>query len=65
MAREANKIETVGVQIRTTPKVIEYLDILLDEQLYGKSRSEVAEQLVRLSIQNLIDKDHLTKIPKS
>ena len=61
MARTPNKIETVILTIRTTPRVVEYLDDLVGEQLYGKSRSEAAEQLVRAGIDSLIDKGTLER----
>lgn len=64
MPREPNKIESVEVRIRTTPKVVGYLDDLVNEQLYGKSRAEVAEQLVRSGIDQMIDKGTLQRLQK-
>ena len=63
MARSQNKIETVEVRIRTTPAVIGYLDDLVSGQLHGKNRAEVAEQLVRNGIVQLIDKGTLRSVP--
>lgn len=62
MSRESNKVDTVSLTIRTTPKVIRYLDQLVKEELYGKTPSSVAEELIRTAILQLIEDDKLEKI---
>lgn len=63
MARERNRIPSQDLKISTTPKVMDYLEALVDEQLYGKSKSEVAEGLIREAIRRLIEKGELKPTP--
>lgn len=61
MGRTPNKLDTIGVTIRTTPPVAVYLDELVQTGLYGKSRSEAAERLVTREIEVLISEGTLSK----
>jgi len=65
MARPPNRIETIEIRIRTTSKVVGYLDDLVEGQLHGKTRAEVAEQLVRTGITQLIDSGTLQRVHSS
>jgi hypothetical protein len=42
------------VSITATPKLVEYLDDLVDEEGYGNSKAEVARTLVWRGIEDLI-----------
>lgn len=61
MARPKNKIDTVPVQVRTTPQVAGYLDQLLAIGLYGKSRAEAAEAVISRWIEQAIKEGYLPR----
>ncbi|MCH2128001.1 MAG: hypothetical protein MK179_02600 [Pirellulaceae bacterium] len=50
MAKPKNAIPTHKLTIATTPQVIEVLDWLVQQGFHGKSRSEVAEELLRRTL---------------
>lgn len=52
MAKPKNAIPTHKLTIATTPQVVEVLDWLVQQGMYGKSRAEVAEELLRRSLVN-------------
>ena len=52
MAKPKNAIPTHKLTIATTPQVIEVLDWLVQQGMHGKSRAEVAEELLRRSLVN-------------
>lgn len=47
MARDGNRYRTSYLKLSTTPQVLSDLDALVDRGLWGKTRSEVAESLMR------------------
>jgi hypothetical protein len=53
MARSRNPTRTSYLKLSTTEQVVERLDKLVAGGLWGKTRSEVAESLVRESLRQL------------
>ena len=53
-ARKINPVETKIVAIRTTPQTWRELDRLVQTGLFGKNPSEVADQLVREKLRELL-----------
>ncbi len=47
MAREINPLPTTFLKLSTTAQVLKGLDELVSRGMWGKTRSEVAESLVR------------------
>lgn len=62
MAKGKNKVATRKLTIATTPKVIRYLQILVSRELHGKTETEVAEELIRYSIQQMIQNGRLQEV---
>ena len=56
MGRPKNTKQTVKVPISATPKLLQYLDDLKDEESHGNTRAEVAKKLVWDGIHELIYK---------
>jgi hypothetical protein len=54
MARTENEVDTAFVKLSTTPAVCRELDALVKTGLFGKSRAEVAEQLLRERLREVI-----------
>lgn len=55
MPRSKNPVETEAVKLSTTPQVCGLLDKLAEQGLFGKNRSEVAEQLLREKLRELTE----------
>ena len=53
MARARNSVDTVKVQLSTTPEVVQALDTLSRTGMFGKNPSEVAEELLRLKLREI------------
>lgn len=53
MARPRNTVETQSVTIRTTPWVVETLDVLATTGRFGKNAAEVAEELLRAKLRDV------------
>ena len=53
MARSKNSADTVKFTISTTPRIREYLQVLVDDGTFGKNIAEVAERLLAESIRSL------------
>jgi hypothetical protein len=51
--RPPNKHKPIEVPITATPKLVAYLDALIDEEGYGNSRAEVARTLCWRMIEQL------------
>lgn len=56
MSRPKNTKETIKITLSASPKFAAYLDDLVLEEGYGKSRAEVARTLVWRSIEELMHK---------
>ena len=54
MARAQNPVDTEALKISTTPEVRAELDRLVATGLFGKNRSEAAEQLLRERLRQLM-----------
>jgi len=52
--RKENSVGTELITIRTTEQICRDLDALLATERFGKSRAEVAEQLLREKVRDLI-----------
>ncbi len=57
MARPKNSNEPAHVRLATTPQVCALLDRLVETGLFGKTRAEVAEQLMRDRLREVIERD--------
>ncbi len=53
MPRTRNSVETERVKISTTPWVVETLDVLAKTGRFGKSPSEVADELLRAKLREI------------
>jgi hypothetical protein len=53
MARPQNPVSTTKVHLATTPEVCRALDALVATGKFGKTRSEVAEELMRLKLREV------------
>ncbi len=54
MPRTPNPVDTEPLKLSTTPEVCTELDHLLATGLFGKTRSEAAEQLLRERVRQLV-----------
>ena len=59
--RPKNRHKSVAVTITVTPKLIQYLDDLVDEEGFGNSRAEVAKNFVWTEINRLISVGNLDR----
>ena len=64
MSKPKSKIESVKFQITTTPRVTQFLDLLIETEAYGITRSAVAENLIRESMREFLLTDKLDKLKK-
>jgi hypothetical protein len=55
MARDGNRYPTSYLKLSTTPQVIQELDALVKGGLWGKTRSEVAEGLLRQQLRQQLE----------
>ena len=59
MAKPKNRIESVPLQVTTTPQVRKLLEHLVDTGLYGKNVAEAAERLIAHELERRIDEGRL------
>ncbi|WP_242353922.1 hypothetical protein [Anaeromyxobacter sp. SG64] len=64
MARPRNSVETQPVTIRTTPWVVEALDVLATTGRFGKNAAEVAEELLRAKLRDVEREGWMEKAPR-
>lgn len=57
--RAGNTLETSKLTLSTNPRVVAYLEALVQTGFYGKNPSEAAEQLVRQELKRLVDAGEL------
>ena len=62
MPKPKASVETVKIGITTSKKVARFLDVLIETELFGRSRAEVAEQLIRRTMEKFITKDKIQKL---
>lgn len=53
MPRSRNPVETVKLQLSTTPQVVEALEALVQSGKFGKTASEVGEELMRIKLREV------------
>jgi hypothetical protein len=53
MARSRNSVETVPYTIRTTPWVVDTVEVLARTGRFGKNGAEVAEELLRAKLREV------------
>jgi hypothetical protein len=53
LPRTPNAVETVKLQLSTTPQVVEALEALVKTGKFGKSASEAGEELLRLKLREI------------
>src|SRR6267142_1819961 len=53
MPRTRNAVDTVKLQLSTTPQVVKALETLATTGKFGKNASEAAEELLRLKLRGL------------
>lgn len=63
MSRSPNSYESRPLPLRTTPHVLRYLELLVETGIFGKTPAEVAEELVRRGIQDLLDRKRIPELP--
>jgi hypothetical protein len=54
MPRPKNTIPTVSVAFQAMPFVLEYLDQLVQKQVFGSTRAEVVRRLIEQQIREMI-----------
>jgi len=62
MARPRNKHKSSEVPITASPKLVAYLEALVEEEGYGNTKAEVARNLCWRMIEVLISNGILTQI---
>jgi Arc/MetJ-type ribon-helix-helix transcriptional regulator len=53
VARAPNSVQTSKLQLSTTPQVLKALDVLVKTGKFGKTASEVGEELLRLKLREV------------
>jgi hypothetical protein len=61
MARPRNQHPSVSITITATPKLVHYLEDIVQEEGYGATPSEIARNLVWRGIEELIAKGIITQ----
>jgi hypothetical protein len=64
MPKPNNSIQSVKIGITTTQRVALFLDNLIATEIFGKSRAEVAEQLIKRSMEEFLMTDRIDKLNK-
>lgn len=59
MARKPNPHKTQRITISATPQIKYYLQKLVERGLYGKTPTEVANNMVTRGIESVIERGHL------
>jgi Arc/MetJ-type ribon-helix-helix transcriptional regulator len=53
MTRTRNVVDTVKLQLSTTPQVVDALEALVKTGKFGKNASEAGEELLRLKLREI------------
>lgn len=61
LGRPKNRYKSVTVTITATPKLVQYLDDLIEEEGFGNSRAEIAKNFVWKEINRLISAGNLDR----
>lgn len=59
MPRKPNAHKTERITINVTPQIRSYLERLVERGLYGKTPTEVAQNMVARGIESVIERGHL------
>ena len=59
MPRKPNAHKTERITINVTPQMRYYLECLVERELYGKTTTEVANNMVARGIENTIERGHM------
>jgi hypothetical protein len=65
MARPENTQDSVEIRISTTPMVKKYLQQLVDSGTWGKNVTEAAERIISTSLDGMVRRGELVKLPPS
>jgi hypothetical protein len=63
-ARQKNSIETLPLKLSTTRQIHERLDQLVLTGIFGKSKTEVAEELLRAKLREIEVPSWVTSTPR-
>ncbi len=61
MARRQNSVGTEKLHLSTTPQVLAALDALIRTGLFGKTRTEIAEELLRMKVRETVTEGWLER----
>ena len=61
MPRRRNSVETEKLHLSTTPQVLAALDALIQTGLFGKTRTEIAEELLRVKVRETVTEGWLER----
>lgn len=64
MPKPKASVETVKIGITTSRRVAIFLDRLIQTEIFGRSRAEVAEQLIKRSMEDFLMTDKIEKLNK-
>ncbi len=64
MPKPKTNIEVVKIGITTSKRVAKFLDNLIKTEIYGRSRAEVAEQLIKRLMEDFLMADKIEKLNK-
>lgn len=64
MAKSKSNIEKIKIGITTTPRIVKFIDLLAETEIYGTTRAEVVENLVRVTMKSFLDTDELNNLNK-
>lgn len=59
MPRKPNAHKTERITINVTPQIRSYLQRLVERGLYGKTPTEVAQNMVARGIESVVERGHL------
>lgn len=54
VGRSRNAVGTEKLHLSTTPQVLAALDALIETGLFGKTRTEIAEELLRMKVRETV-----------
>ena len=62
MGRAKSSVKTERIAITASKRVVNFLDKLIATELYGRSRAEVVDNLIRRSMEEFITSEKLEKL---
>jgi tartrate dehydratase beta subunit/fumarate hydratase class I family protein len=64
LSKPKNQLETVKLGITTSKRVADFLDQLVKTEIFGRSKAEVAEQLIKRAMEDFLMNDKIEKLNK-